>query len=444
MSKSNKYDRETLLFMSEVDQAMYGKGHKLAYLMSTAILLLIVFFIIWAHFAVLDETTRGMGRVIPSQRIQEIQNLEGGILNELFVQEGQTVEKGDILARLSNEQAASYYRDAFSKALEHKAAIARLLAEADVTGEPVFPEEVMKEAPQLAEDQLRIYKAQQNKMAIEIGMLEDQFEQRQQEINEMIGRRRQLQQSLEVAEKQRNIAKPLVEKQIHSELDYLRLEQTVVQLKGDVEALSLGIPRVRRAAKEAQGRIDQAKAEYRTNALEEINERRQELKSLMENLSSGGDRVTRTDVRSPVRGIVKHIMVNTLGGVVRPGESIMEVVPLDDTLLVEAEIKPSDIAFLHPGQKAKVKVTAYDFSIYGGLEGTVENISADTIENEKKENYYLVKVRTKENSILYQGQHLPIIPGMTATVDVLTGEKSVLDYLLKPILKAKQNALRER
>ena len=238
---SNKYDRETLLFMSEVDQAMYGKGHKLAYVMSTAILLLIVIFIIWASLAMLDERTRGFGRVIPSQRIQEIQNLEGGILNELFVREGQNVEKGDILARLSNEQAASYYRDAYSKALEHKAAIARLQAEADGT-DPVFPDDVLKEAPQLAEDQLRIFKAQRDKLEIEVSLLEDQYQQRQQEVNEMVGRRRQLRQSLQVAERQRDIAKPLVEKQIHSELDYLRLEQTVVQMRGDVEALSLGIP----------------------------------------------------------------------------------------------------------------------------------------------------------------------------------------------------------
>jgi adhesin transport system membrane fusion protein len=440
---SKKYDRETLLFMSEVDQAMYGKGHKLAYIMSTSILVMIIIFIVWAKLAMLDERTRGFGRVIPSQRIQEIQNLEGGILNELFVQEGQSVQKGDILARLSNEQAASYYRDAKSKAMEHQAAIARLTAEANGT-EPEVPEEVVRDAPQLVEDQMHIFTAQRNKLNIEIGLLEDQYQQRQQEVSEMIARRNQLRQSLEVAEKQRDIAKPLVEKHIHSELDYLRLEQTVVQMHGDMQALTLGLPRVRRAAKEAKGRIAQAQAEYRTNALEEINARRQELNSIQENMSSGGDRVTRTDVRSPVKGIVKHIMVNTIGGVVRPGESIMEVVPLDDTLLVEAEVKPADIAFLHPGQRAKVKITAYDFSIYGGLDGTVENISADTIEDEKGESHYLVKVRTKENAITYRGQQLPIIPGMTASVDIMTGRKSVLDYLLKPLLKAKQNALRER
>lgn len=442
MSKK-EYERETLLFMSEVDQAMFGKGRKFAYMMSTTILLMIILFIVWAKLAVLDEVTRGFGRVIPSQRIQEIQNLEGGILSEIFVREGDVVEKGTVLARLRNEQAASYYRDAFAKGLEHRAAIARLIAEVEEI-DPVFDEELMEKAPQLVTDQLRIFKAQRAQLAIELGLLRDQYEQKNQEVNEMAGRKRQLSRSLKVAQKQRDITKPLVEKRIHSELDYLALEQRVLELRGDVEALALGIPRVKRAAKEALGRIDQRKAEFNSQALEEINERRLELMSITENLASGGDRVTRTDVRSPVKGIVKHILINTLGGVVRAGESIMEIVPIDDTLLIEAEIKPSDIAFLHPDQKAQVKITAYDFSIYGGLEGTVEHISADTIEDEKGENFYLVKVRTKQSAMIYRGTRLPIIPGMTAQVDVLTGKKSVLDYLLKPILKAKQNALRER
>ncbi len=442
MSK-NKHKRETLMFMSEVDQAMFGKGRKLAYMMSTTILLMIILFIVWAKLAVLDEVTRGFGRVIPSQRIQEIQNLEGGILSEIFVREGEVVEKGTVLVRLHNEQAASYYRDAFAKGLEHRAAIARLNAEVG-DGEPVFEKELMEKSPQLVADQLRIFKAQMVQFSIELGLLRDQYEQKRQEVNEMLGRKRQLARSLKIAQKQRDITKPLVEKHIHSELDYLALEQKVLELRGDVEALALGIPRVKRAAKEALGRIEQRRAEFRSQALEEINERRLELMSITENLTSGGDRVTRTDVRSPVKGIVKHILINTLGGVVRSGESIMEIVPLDDTLLIEAEIKPADIAFLHPEQKAQVKITAYDFSIYGGLEGIVENISADTIENERGENFYLVKVRTKQSAMLYRGERLPIIPGMTAQIDVLTGKKSVLDYLLKPILKAKQNALRER
>lgn len=442
MSK-DKYERETLLFMSEVDQAMYGKGRRFAYIMSSCIIFMFLAFIIWAKFAVLDEVTRGFGKIIPSQRVQEIQNLEGGILSEIFVYEGQEVEKGDVLCRLHNEQAASFYRDAFSKAQEHTAAIARLTAVVEGT-EPVFDQKLQEEVPQLIEDQMRIYRAQKNQFDIEVSLLQDQYEQKKQEIEEMEGRKKQLQSSLKVAQKQRDITKPLVEKKIHSELDYLALEQRVLELRGDVEALVLGIPRVKSVAKEFLGRIEQFKAEFRSKSLEEINERRQELKSIQETMSAGSDRVTRTDVRSPVKGIIKNIFINTLGGVVQPGESIMEVVPLDDTLLVEAEVKPADIAFLHPQQAASVKITAYDSSIYGSLEGTVEHISADTIQDEKGENHYLVKVRTKQNAMEYRGERLPIIPGMTAQVDILTGKKSVLDYLLKPILKAKQNALRER
>jgi len=439
----DKFERETLLYMSEVDQALYGKGRKFAYMMSSCILIMILGFLLWAKFAVLDEVTRGFGKIIPSRRVQEIQNLEGGILSEIFVFEGQVVAKGDVLCRLRNEQAASFYRDATAKGFEHQAVIARLIAVVEGI-DPVFDNTVLEEAPQLAQDQMRIFKAQKQQFDIELSLLKDQYEQKKQEVSEMEGRRRQLRSSLKVAEKQRNIAKPLVEKQIHSELDYLALEQKVLELRGDVEALALGIPRVKSAAREALGRIEQRKAEFRSEALEEINERRQELISIRETMSAGIDRVTRTDVRSPVKGIVKKIIINTLGGVVQPGESIMEVVPLDDTLLVEAEVKPADIAFLHPDQKAQVKITAYDFSIYGGLEGTVEHISADTIEDDRGENFYLVKVRTTKNAMEYRGERLPIIPGMTAQVDVLTGKKSVLDYLLKPILKAKQNALRER
>ncbi|WP_054649407.1 HlyD family type I secretion periplasmic adaptor subunit [Salidesulfovibrio brasiliensis] len=437
--KNKQHERETLLYMSEVDQALYGRGRRIAYIMSSSVIIMLVGFLIWAYFAELEEVTRGFGKVIPSQRVQEIQNLEGGILSEIFVYEGQQVDKDTLLCRLRNEQAASYYRDAFAKSLEHRAAIARLVAEVDET-EPVFSDELKEKAPQLVEDQLRIFNARKEQLRIDLSLLESEYLQKKQEVTEMQSRRRQLLQSLKVAERQRDITKPLVEKQIHSELDFLSLEQKVLELRGDVEALSLGIPRARQAAEEEKNRIEQRRAEFKSEALNELNERRLELISINETLSARSDRVTRTDVRSPVRGIVKTIMINTLGGVVQPGESIMEIVPLDSTLLIEAEIKPADIAFVHPGQKAQVKITAYDFSIYGGLEGTVEHISADTIQDEKGDNYYLIKVRTKSNALRYQGESLPIMPGMTAQVDVLTGKKSVLDYLLKPILKAKQNA----
>lgn len=441
--KSNRR-REDLLFMSEVDYALNDRGRRLSYITLIAIVLLLIATLVWAKIAVLDEVTRGFGRVIPSRRVQEIQNLEGGILSDIFVEEGQIIEKGTVLCRLHNEQAASFYRDAFSKSLENRAAIARLMAHIDGLEKPIFDDDLEQEAPLLISDQSRTFQAEKYQLEVEISLLENQYQQKKQEITELESQERQVAASLNVARKQRNIARPLVKKRIHSELDYLALEQKVLELSGNRSTLKLSIPRIRLAASEAQRRIEQRKAEFLATSWEEISARRQELNSIKETLSTGSDRVTRTDVRSPVKGVVKKIMINTLGGVVQPGESIMEVIPIDDSLVVEAEVKPADIAFLHPGQKAVVKITAYDFSIYGGLDGIVEHISADTIEDERGENFYLVKVRTQAKGMVYRGEKLPIIPGMTAQLDILTGKKSVLAYLLKPILKVKQNALRER
>jgi len=260
----------------------------------------------------------------------------------------------------------------------------------------------------------------------------------------MQSRKAQLEQGLSLAKQQRDIAKPLVDQGVYPRVDYLALEREISSLQGDIDALRLAIPRIRQAANEASRRIEQRRAEFKAIALDERNSRRGELKSLQQIMSAGEDRVTRTDIRSPVRGTIKQINLNTIGGVVRPGESILEIVPLDDTLLIEARIRPADIAFLHPGQKAMIKITAYDFSIFGGLDGVLEAISADTIEEDDGESFYKVKLRTQKNAIAYRGEELPIMPGMTASIDILTGKKSVLAYLLKPILRAKQNALRER
>jgi adhesin transport system membrane fusion protein len=437
------HSENDLNFMSEVDAALYRRGHRWAYILSLTICLLLATLLIWTHFAVLDEVTRGLGQVIPSQRVQVIQNLEGGILEETLVRENQIVEKGDILVRISNEMAQSSLKDVASQALEHQAAIARLQAEADGK-EPVFPEDLQTKAPNAVKDQLDIYSARMDQLNQELNILRSQHTQRMQEASEMAIRRDQAATDLKLAQEQMAIAKPLMEKNVYPRVEYLTLERAVASLRGDVQSLSVAIPRTQRAAQEIKERQAQRQAEFRAMALQEMNQHQIELNSKRHALSAGQDRVTRTDVRSPVRGTVKQVILNTAGGVVKPGEPILEIIPLDDTLLVEANIKPADIAFLHPGQKAMIKITAYDFSIYGGLEGSVEQISGDTIENQKGESFYKVKLRTKASAIIYRGEKLPIIPGMTASVDILTGKKSVLDYLLKPILKAKENALRER
>jgi adhesin transport system membrane fusion protein len=229
-----------------------------------------------------------------------------------------------------------------------------------------------------------------------------------------------------------------------SKIDLVRLRRERTELQGQISDVRGSIPRLRTAAGEAEQKITEYKSGYLADVSNQINEQRAELESLEKTLSAGADRVTRAQVRSPVRGTVKSINVNTIGGVIKPGEEIMEIVPLDDTLLVEAKIRPADIAFIRPEQPATVKITAYDFSIYGGLKGKVEHISADTIQDEEGDHFYRVQVRTQETALTHRGERLPIIPGMTATVEILTGQKSVLDYLMKPILRAQEQALRER
>ncbi|NJC87942.1 MAG: HlyD family type I secretion periplasmic adaptor subunit [Desulfuromonas sp.] len=433
-------EEEDLFFMSEVDAAIHRQGHAYAYLVTVIIAVLMVIFLIWATFTKLDEVTRGMGQVIPTQRVQTIQNLEGGILEEILVQENQIVEKGDVLVRIDNSMAASQFRDVSGKASEYRASVARLEAEGEGRSFNL-PAGV---DPQIASDQTAIYRARQQQIQSELGVLQSQQQQKQQEIAEMQSRLSQLERNLDLARQQRDIAKPLVDQGVYPKVDFLAREREVANLQGDIDALRLAIPRARSAAEEIHRRMSQRQAEYKAQSLDELNKRRVELKSLNEMMSAGQDRVTRTEVRSPVRGTVKQLNLNTLGGVVKPGEPIMEIVPLDDTLMVEARVRPADIAFLRPGQKAMIKITAYDFSIFGGLEGVVEAISADTIADEKGEHFYKVKLRTQTGTLNYHGENLPIIPGMMASVDILTGKKSVLSYLLKPILKMKQNALRER
>lgn len=434
---------EDLQYMSEVDAALYRKGHPLAYIVSIATFAFFFIAVIWAAFAELDEVTRGNGQVIPSQRIQEISNLEGGLLAEMLVAENQIVEKNQVLARVSNEQAESTVRDNLNKQAEAEAAILRLEAERNGT-ELVFPKSMENAHLQIITDQLSLYNARKTQFEGEMRALEAQLEQKNNEMAEAQARRGQLEENLRLVMEQRNIARPLMLKGSFSRVDYLKLEQQVATLQGDVAGVAQSIARARNGAQEIQERITQRKSEKASQIQEEINKRRLELNSIRETLAFGGDRTKRMDVRAPMRGTVKRILINTVGGVIKPGENVIELVPLDDTLLIEARIKPTDIAFLHPNQKAVTKITAYDFSIYGGLEAEVEQISADTIEDKKGETYYLVKLRTKKNAIVYRGESLPIIPGMTASVDILTGKKSVLDYLLKPILKARQNALRER
>ena len=435
--------QEDLHFMPDVHAAVRRRGHSFAYILTLMTFAFLVIMGTWANYAVLDEVTRGEGRIIPSSKTQIIQNLEGGILAEILVREGDVVEKGDILVRIENTAAQATYRDAQTRFYALLATVERLEAEKDGR-EMALSEEILKEAPSAAGDQTALFRARGRQLNAQIAVLETQAKQRKQEIAEMGSRRRQLERSLELAREELSIMRPLARNGVVPRIDLIRIERQVADLEGEIRTVRLTIPRLRTATKEALQRVEEVRLSAKADISDELNRARAELNSITETLLAGEDRVTRTEVRSRVRGTVKEIKQNTIGGVIRPGEDIIEIVPLDDTLLVEAQIRPADIAFLRPGQKSTIKIAAYDFSIYGGLEATVEHISADTIKDEKGENFYRVYLRTAQNTLLHQGNELPIIPGMTATIEILTGKKSVLDYILKPILKARDRALRER
>jgi len=430
-------------FMSEVSAATLESAHRLGH---SLLILTLAFFLAaawWAYETTLDEVTRGDGKVVPSSKIQVIQNLEGGILSEVLVAEGQIVEKGQVLLKIDDTRFSSSFRETELKYYELLARSTRLKAEREDI-RFVVPPEVMEVNPVLAENEMALYKTRQLELDSAIRVLKQQEVQRQQELVERYARQSQLKISYELSDEELKMSEPLVEAGVLSEVEILRLKRSVNDLHGEMEANRLAIPRIKSALNEARQKIEEQKVQFRTSAASQFSEVNAELSRTKETVFSLEDRVTRTQVRSPVKGTIKQLKINTEGGIIQPGMDLVEIVPIEDNLLIEAKIRPADIAFLRPGQEAMIKLTAYDFSIYGGLPAKLERISADTITNEKDESFYLIYLRTDKNYIDSSKGMLNIIPGMTTSVDILTGKKTVLDYLLKPILKAKNEALRER
>jgi adhesin transport system membrane fusion protein len=439
---SQKLDTD---FLPDYEYALRARTGRFAHILTVGVCAFCFIFVIWAHFAKLDEVTRGDARVVPSSKIQVVQNLEGGILSELLVRDSQIVQKGDVLLRIANTSAESQYRDSRTQYLTLEAMIARLQAE--IAGKPPqFPQEVLKEAPDVSRSEEALYDTQITTLKSDIGVLNDQLTQKQQDIAGLQSKAQSLARSLDLAKQEEDITSPLVSSGAASKLDLVKLEREVSDLQGQLDNAKVAIPQAEAARDEAQKRIQEKTATFQSDTQAELNKHTAELAALSQQVFTQHDRVTRTEVRSPVRGTIKDVKVTTIGEVIKPGEDLVEIVPLEDTLLVEAKVRPADVAFLHPGQPAMVKITAYDFSIYGGLNARVEDISADTIKDDGPNGgtFFRVTLRTDKNSLGTVDKPLPIIPGMTASAEILTGQKSVLDYLLKPLLKAKEEALRER
>ncbi|MDE2229422.1 MAG: HlyD family type I secretion periplasmic adaptor subunit [Alphaproteobacteria bacterium] len=443
MSLIQKIDGD---FLPDVELALRGQVHRFAYLLTMCVIAFFVVFVVWGNFATLDEVTRGAARVVPSQRVQIIQNLEGGILSEMLVHDGQIVQKGDVLLRIANSTAEAAYRDSRFQELTLKAMMARLTAETEDKA-PVVPADVEKEAPQIVSSERALYNTQIAQLKTAVGVLQDQLTQRQQNIAELKTRQEALSRSLTLAKKARDITAPLIAKGAAAQLDLVKIEQQVSDLEGQLAETQAQLPRAQAARDEAQRRIQEKIDGFHADARAELNRHSAELQALTQKAFAEKDRVQRTEVRSPVRGVIKDIKINTIGAAIQPGQDLVEIVPLDDTLLVEAKIRPSDVAFLHPGQNAMVKITAYDFAVYGGLKAQLERISADSINEQtgdRSQTFFRVMLRTDKNYLSTPEHPLPIMPGMTAQVEILTGHRTVLDYLLKPILDAKDHALTER
>lgn len=400
--KNLKLKKADLDFVSDTKAAFLENRSPLATLLMFTIVGIVSALVFWASSSEVNEITRGQGKVVPTDFLQVVQSLEGGILAELNVSAGDRVSQGDSLLRIDSTAFSAARSETAAQRDNLMATIARLEAEANNRESIQFPNYILQKRPDLAESEQALFASRRGNLA---------------------GSIRHLSRSLELKHKELDITIPLAERGIVSQVELLRLQSAV---------------------NDTESELSRIQSDYTKEVLSQRNEARAKLEQIEQSLLAFEDKIRRTDVTSPVNGTINKVNFNTIGGVIRSGEPIVEIVPYESDLIVEANVLPKDIGFIHPGQEATVKLTAYDFSIYGGLKGTVEHISADTFTDERGDSYYTIRVRTGERSLKTSTQELKIIPGMQVEVDILTGKKTVLDYVFKPLLRAKMNALTER
>lgn len=432
--------KEDLHWDEEADLAILEQTPLKAKYLLYSIAAVLMVLLVWAWFGEVDEVTRGEGRVIPSRQVQIIQSLDGGIVSEILVAEGDTVVVGTPLIRIDETRVASSLRENQVQyfALLAKQARLKALAE-DVAFNP--PKEVLIEAPQTHSQEYALYVSSKEELQSAIAIARDQMVQREKELLEVQFRKDLAEKNHQSAVKELAANKPLLASGAVSEIDILKLEREATNTKGDIDQARAQISRIQSAIGEARRKITEVEQNFKSKVRTELNDTTARLNSLSEVSVSLQDKVNQSTLKSPVNGKVSRLFFNTVGGVIQPGKEVLEVVPTDDALILETKIQIKDIAFVRLLQPAIVKLTAYDYTIYGTLDAIVENVSADSIVDEKGNAYYIVRVRTLKSNL---GQGLPIIPGMVAQVDIMTGKKTVLSYLLKPVLKAKAYAFSER
>ncbi|WP_105901333.1 HlyD family type I secretion periplasmic adaptor subunit [Vibrio gangliei] len=463
----NKLTSEQLDFVDDKSSALMLNTTYTTRIMLWAIVAFFIIAIIWASLTELDKVTSGSGTVIPSSQMQVVQNLEGGIVKQVLVREGQPVKKGQKLLLIDDTQARSDYQGKASDIANMQAAQLRLRTQLDTVNidkskakrstdwensvvinealQPEFDEKFKQEKPRLVARQLNEYHGNISNLENQLLVAKQQVTQKQRELDENRSRYSNLQSSYNVANHEYQMTAPLAKDGVVPEIEILKLRRQLIDTRRDLTSTKMQIPVAEAAVDEAIFKYLDIALKYRSDNQNELNKISAQLSSQSESQIGLQDKVNRTVVTSPVNGTIQKIYINTIGGVIQPGMDLIEIVPTEDTLLVEAKIAPQDIGFLHPGLPALIKFTAYNFSSYGGLEGTVETISADTIQDDEGNSFYQVKIRTDESHLKGpDGTLLPIIPGMTASADIITGKRTVMSYLLKPVLKATNSALREQ
>jgi adhesin transport system membrane fusion protein len=444
LDRSKQPPPEDVQFMPAKVAAFFLSPPRANFLIVRYTLVLVVLAVVWACFSTLDEITNAEGKVIPSSHVQVIQNLEGGIVSKIHVKVGEVVKRNQIILQLDETRFASSAGETKAKNDALQAKIARLVAESNGADAIDFPSELQRDNPAAVADELALFGTRKYELAATIKVLQEQVSQRNQELVEKRSNLAHLTSTYQIANKELQMSIPLQKQGVVSEVEILRLQRDITRIRSEMDGTRLAIPRLQSQSAEASQKLTGAVAKFRSDASGELARARAELAGSAATGLAAEDRLARTTIRSPVDGVIKTLKINTVGGVIQPGVEVMEIVPIEDNLLIEAKVRPSDVGFLRPGQTAMVKVTAYDFSVYGGLDATVENITADSITNEKGESFYLVQVRTTKNHLGTEDKPLAIIPGMMSNVSIKTGQKSLMSYLLKPILKTKNSALTER
>jgi membrane fusion protein, adhesin transport system len=432
--------RDDLPWGEEADLAILEQRPLKARKLLWSILAIMLAMLAWAYYAEVDEVTRGEGRVIPSRQLQVIQSLDGGIVSEILIKEGDLVNIGTPLIKIDETRAVSSLRENKGQYISLIAKQARLKALAEGGGfNP--PAEVLKENAAVYEQENALYNSSREELASILSIGRDQVVQREKELDELNFKKEIAEKTFESASKELAANKPLLASGAVSEIDILKLEREATRAKGEINQAIAQISRTQSAISEAKRKITESEQSFRSKVRTELNENTLKLNSITESSVTLTDKVKQSTLKSPVNGKVSRLFFNTVGGVIQPGKEILEVVPTDDALIIETKVQIKDIAFLRPEQPAIVKLTAYDYTIYGTLDAVVVSIAANSIVDEKGNAFYIVRVRTLKNSL---GDKLPIIPGMVAQVDILTGKKTILSYLLKPVLKAKSYAFSER